>query len=122
MVDGKHVGTSGNTIPLLDTGNTWSYTNLFNSGFGRKTDIISTDIILDETYYRIIVNSLATITLPTAVGITGFEYNIIRTGTGNVTITPNGAETINGYANLVLTEQWSSVVIVSDGVNWVRCS
>lgn len=67
-------------------------------------------------------DSLLTITLPTAVGITGREYNIIRSGSGNVTITPNGAETINGQSNLVLTEQYSSVVIYSNGVQWIRGS
>ena len=31
MVDDKHVGTSGNTIPLLDGANTWSGVQTHNA-------------------------------------------------------------------------------------------
>ena len=94
----------------------------FNGSFARNTSTISVDTILDGTNYRVIANTGLIVTLPSAVGVQGREYNIIRSGTGNVTITPDGSETISGDSNLILTSQWDSVVIVSDGTNWVRCS
>lgn len=85
-------------------------------------DIVSGNTTLDSTKTIVEVDSLATITLPTAVGIKGRKYNIIRTGTSNVTIQPDGSETISGDSNLILTNQWDSVVIYSNGTNWVRGS
>ena len=83
---------------------------------------VSVDTLLDDTHARVFVNAAATISLPTAVGIAGREYNVVRTGTGAVTIQPDGTETISGDPYLVLTSQWDSVVFASDGTNWVRCS
>jgi hypothetical protein len=61
-----------------------------------------------------------TITLPTAVGIGGRMYIIKKTSpAGNtVTIACNGTQTIDGNATYLLTTQYSSLMIQSDGVNW----
>lgn len=83
---------------------------------------VATDTLLDDTHALVLVSATATISLPTAVGIAGRLYNVVRTGTGLVTILPNSTETISGDTPLVLTSQWDSVVFVSDGANWVRCS
>lgn len=83
---------------------------------------VAVDTLLDDTHARVFVSAAATISLPTAAGIAGREYNVVRTGDGEVTIQPNGAETISGDPYLVLTSQWDSVVFASDGTNWVRCS
>lgn len=93
----------------------------YHHGFSNyKT--ISESTLLDETYEIIECNSELTVTLPSASGITGKKYNIIRTGTGDITITPDGSETISGDSNLILTSQWDSVVIYSNGTNWIRGS
>lgn len=83
---------------------------------------VSGDTTLDDTHSIVLVSAAATITLPTAVGRTGRIYNIIRTGTADVILGPNGTETISGDTTLTLRNQWDSCVIVSDGSNWVRCS
>jgi len=90
--------------------------------FATATNVLSGDTTLDATHQIVIVSALATITLPTAANITGRQYNIIRSGVSNVTIATTSSQTISGDANLVLTDQWDSVVVVSDGSNWVRCS
>lgn len=62
-----------------------------------------------------------TLTLPTAAGITGTVYQIIRTDStlaNGVTIDGNGSETIQGALTRKLMTKYESVVIVSDGTNW----
>jgi hypothetical protein len=39
-------------------------------------------------------------------------------GTNNITITPNGAETIRGAATLVLANNYTGVILVFTGTNW----
>ena len=84
--------------------------------------VVSGDTTLDSTHAIVLVSAGATISLPTAVGVAGRLYNVVRTGTGLVTIQPGGAGTISGDTPLVLTSQWDSVVFVSDGTNWVLLS
>jgi hypothetical protein len=61
-----------------------------------------------------------TINLPTASGRQGKAYVIKKTdsGSGEVIIDPNGAETIDGAATLSLYKQYDAVIIYSDGTNW----
>lgn len=65
-----------------------------------------------------------TLNLPTAVGITGRKYCIIKVSSDSnaVTIDANGAETINGATTQVISSQYSNVCIVSDGSNWLISS
>jgi len=62
-----------------------------------------------------------TATLPTAVGITGKTYDIVKVdaGAGALTVDGNGAETINGAATYSLPNQWDTVTVISDGTNWI---
>jgi hypothetical protein len=60
-----------------------------------------------------------TLTLPTAVGISGTVYTIKRiSASNNVTIDGAGAETIDGAATYVLTAQWQAVELISNGTSW----
>lgn len=61
------------------------------------------------------------INLPSAVGIRGRVYIIKKVdATANaVTVTPNGAETIDGAATVVLNAQWQVTRIISNNVNWL---
>lgn len=65
-----------------------------------------------------------TITLPTAVGITGRQYTVKRTNAGanNVTVGTTSSQTIDGATTKTLGGQWSFVTVVSDGANWVIVS
>lgn len=49
------------------------------------------------------------------------EYTVIKSdATGNtVTVDPAGSETINGSATRVLSAQWETVTLRSDGSNWI---
>lgn len=94
----------------------------FDGAITTKTQVVATNTTLDTIHQIVIVSNGSTITLPTAVGITGRQYNIIRSGTANVLINTTSSQTISGQNSITLTEQWSSIVVVSDGSNWVRCS
>jgi hypothetical protein len=61
-----------------------------------------------------------TLTLPTAVGITGRMYRVKKTdATANaVTIDANAAETIDGGATATLLVQYEAITVVSDGTEW----
>lgn len=59
-----------------------------------------------------------TLSLPTAVGITGRVYVIKNSGTGIITIDPNSTQTIDGATTYTLAVQYESISIISDGANW----
>ena len=60
-----------------------------------------------------------TVTLPTAVGITGRQYVIKNSGAGVITVDGNAAETIDGAADATLATQYDSITLASDGANWI---
>ena len=66
-------------------------------------------------------SSLATSTLPTAVGVTGQIYTIkkINSASVNVIVDGNGTETIDGSLTAVLTVQYEAISVISDGANWL---
>lgn len=61
-----------------------------------------------------------TVALPAAADVTGRQFTIKKIdATGNtVTLDPDGAETIDGSATLVITVQHTSRVVASDGTQW----
>ena len=59
-----------------------------------------------------------TITLPTAVGITGRVYSIKNTGTGTITIDGDGTEEIDGETTQTIL-QWENITIISNGAGWL---
>jgi len=61
-----------------------------------------------------------TINLPTAVNSNGRKIVITQvsiTADPDITITPNGAETINGLTTDTITSQWTSYIYKSNGTN-----
>jgi len=67
--------------------------------------------------YTILCNNSGsiTLTLPTAIGITGRVYVIKKLTNKQITIDGNGSETIDGAATIVTSTQWSSYMIQSNG-------
>jgi len=78
--------------------------------------IISVNTGLTTQQY-VVFNSAGAlaITLPASSLNTGRRYVYFNKGAGAVTITPNGADTIKGAANLVLA-QYAGGQLVSDGL------
>lgn len=69
--------------------------------------------------------STITVTLPDVTDTTGDAYKgrvvtIFKadSGAGNVTVDPNGSQTINGSTSVTLTAIYDYITIFSDGVEW----
>lgn len=73
-----------------------------------------------QTYYRVNTTSGAvTVTLPTAVGISGRMYIFkLINGSNSLTLDPDGAETIDGASTWATTTLYAKVTIISNGTNW----
>jgi hypothetical protein len=58
--------------------------------------------------------------IPAAAGLAGKGYNIkkIDASANIVTVTPNGAETIDGQNPYLLIPQWDCVSIQTEGTEW----
>ena len=61
-----------------------------------------------------------TVTLPTAVGITGRVYVVKNSGTGTITVDGDGSETIDGNTSIDIVTQYDSRRLQSNGVNWIE--
>jgi hypothetical protein len=98
---------------LTATGSTLSQSTpvtLFNTSYTAGSS--------DRAKMFVWTGGLGTLTLPTAVGVGSDWFVAVRNGgTGNLVVTPQGLETINGAANLTLTPG-DSATAVTDGTNW----
>lgn len=94
----------------------------------QKIETVTGNTTLDDTHSMVLVDASGniTITLPTAASVfdsttgIGKIYRIkkIDADANTVTIDPNGAELIDGGATAVLTVQWESITIQSNGTAW----
>lgn len=60
-----------------------------------------------------------TITLPTAVGVSGKIYRIKNSGTGTVTIATTSSQLIDGVTTKIINTQYSMFALQSNGANWI---
>ncbi len=61
-----------------------------------------------------------TLTLPTAVGITGRQYTLKRANSASnaVTVATTSSQTIDGATTKTLGNQYAAITVQSDGANW----
>lgn len=60
-----------------------------------------------------------TVTLPTAVGITGRIYTVKLTASGTGTVATTSSQTIDGSTTYSLASQYKYVTVQSNGANWI---
>ena len=87
----------------------------FNQAYTAKT---GTYTATTSDYFIDCTTGSFTVNLFTAVGNTGRILIIKNSGTGTITVDPNGTQTIDGATTQLLSTQWSRVHIISDGSNW----
>lgn len=84
------------------------------------TYVISTNTSITAVYKNARIYASGTVTLSLLAAATaedGFEFLVKNVGSNNVTIDPDGAETIDGNSTLVLTAgEWAR--ISCDGTQW----
>lgn len=82
------------------------------------TAVAATYTLLVTDYLVECTSGTFTITLPTAVGIQGQEFEIKNSGTGTITVDAAGSETIDGDTTKELV-QYDAMKIMSTGSKWI---
>jgi hypothetical protein len=106
--------TTDNNIDELQVNGSISGTG-FKQNYVTKTGTYTAttdDYVIDCT------SGTFTVNLPALVGRTGMVLIIKNSGTGTITVDPNGATVIDGAATYALSTQYATVQIISDGTNW----
>lgn len=74
---------------------------------------VNTDYAVDCT------SGTFTVTLPTAVGISGRIFVIKNSGTGVISVNTTSGQTIDGAGSLTISTQYASFTVMSTGANWI---
>lgn len=99
-----------------------------NGSTAQTVTTVTSNTTLNATHSIVLCNNGATvitITLPTAIGISGRIYTIKREdlSTANVEINTTSSQTIDGMAtSITLTNPKEAVTVFSDGANWKKMS
>src|SRR5688572_25501673 len=91
-----------------------------NGSIATKVTTITGNTTLTTAHAVVLCNSVSnfSVTLPTAVGISGRIYTVKNINTNIVTILTTGSQTIDGSINKLLNSRYNSVQLVSNGTNW----
>lgn len=117
--DGTNVELANGMIPLPVTG-TQSAVLQTLGALGAQTQAKSANYTVVATDRGDVLQCTNTFTLSLTAAATlgdGFIFGLVNTGTGSITIDPNGAETIDGAATKTIAPGQSAFVI-TDGSNW----
>lgn len=124
---------STNDLHIRDNVNGRNHINLLQSsgitqlaaGFAKALTTKSNNYTATNQDHNILVDgtiNTITITLPTAVTLAGQEFLIKdwkgQSATRNITIATTSAQTIDGASTKVISSNYGSVRVVSDGANW----
>lgn len=119
--------TSTLNIPVDNSIQTYRATSAqFKSFFNAQTILSKTAAytvdIADELIFCSAASADYALTLPSASGISGKIFAFKRTDANFnyfITLTPAGAETIDGYSSVKLCTQNEYIEIISNGTNWI---
>ena len=109
-----------NNDNLKTTDLTIAATSSVAGGTNRSISTVSVSSTLAavaSTDYVVIAGDGIKLTMPTAVSNTNL-YTIKNKAASSVLVAADGAETIDGDANIILATQYVSVDLISDNANW----
>lgn len=91
---------------------------------GQTLATVAADLTLGPGHQTVAVDTTSgavEVTLPPANGCPGQLYRIkrISAGANNVTITPDGSDTIEGDASRTLSTQWAGLTLIAQGTRWL---
>lgn len=92
-----------------------------NGSFATAYTSTATSLTLDVSHNTVNVTATGqTITLPTSVGISGREYVLINSSSGNITVATTSSQLIGNFttATTYTLASDKSVTLISDGSNW----
>lgn len=108
---------------FLGLGNSNPNSTFTNSGsISMPIRTVVSNTTLDFNDYTVLANANITISLPSAINCNGRIYIIKKTTAlpGNVTIDPEGVQTIDGSLTKTISAQWETIVIQSNGAVWYK--
>jgi len=99
----------------------------FSSTLGLTTSGLSVGYVAKTSTYSIAnadhtidcTSGTFTVTLPTAVGVTGKVFVVKNSGAGVITIATTSSQTIDGFTTKVLNTQYAGYKVQSNGANWI---
>jgi len=117
---GTGVNSTDSTIQFLSSGSVTA------AEFGRLASNVTT--VTATTYTALVADGAilasnaagVAITLPAAASVpSNYRLSIVNIGaSGAITVDGDSTETINGELTIILTTQYESVTLVTDGSNW----
>ena len=114
-------GSLSANVPLLNAANTFAGKATMNGGrqsaYTAKTAAYS--VVAATDYCIHCTTGTFDVTLPTAAGIAGQEFIIKNSGAGTITVATTSSQTIDGAATAVLSTQYGSLSVMSDGANYL---
>lgn len=85
---------------------------------GYKATALNYNVSLNDCVVEVTATG-KTVTLPTAVGITGMIFTIALTASGSGTIATTSSQNINGSTTYSLVSQYKYCTVISNNVGWV---
>jgi hypothetical protein len=119
----RYFGVQIYNTDSLDGETNWGVSVPVEGFVGKVTSIDDTDSPYDaspgETVFVDTTNNPVTVNMPPAAELIGREITVLRTsgGANAGTVSPDGAETINGLGFWTLGSQYSKAAVISDGTN-----
>lgn len=107
------------TAPVSpSTGDFWVDSDSTPVTLSTAVQTTAVDMSPTATSWLVVCTATLTVTLPTAVGLTGKQLIVKNSGVGTVTVDGDGSELIDGAATQSLSAA-DSVTVVSTGSGWV---
>lgn len=98
---------------IVTTTNITSETHKVNTTFNTRT--VTNNYTVSRDDGTIFANGNLTITMPTCIGYSGDKYFIKNVGISSVRIVGTGTEKIDGYSEMIIEDNNSSLGLLSNG-------